>query len=378
MSRIAIVGGGAIGLACAFELARREYPVTVIERGSFGSGTSSTAAGMLAPSSEVERTHESLIALQLDSLGRYPQFIAGIEEISGRETGYRDEGTLWASRHRDDELELDHLLTIQQSRGMSARRLTARETRALEPHLSPRVIGGLLVEGDTQVDGRKLVPALAAACAALGVELVGGTQVSRVKPSGGAFELSLASGDTENSRTFEQVVLAAGVWLEDGLVTPLPTLGMRPVKGQIVRLRGEPLTDHVLRTPDIYIIPRRDGELLLGASEEEMGWDTSATAGTTLDLLRYGFEVLPGIYDLSITELDVGLRPTVADHMPVIGESPTPGVYVASAHYRHGILLAPATAYWLAELIATGSVPSELSAFSVERFTGVQTAGVAR
>ena len=366
-TQVAVVGGGVIGLSCAFELARRGKSVTVIEREETGFGASTVAAGMLAPSSEIEMTPAPVVELQLDSLKRYPRFIADIEAASKLPCGYRDNGTLWVSRHRDDELELDHLCAIQNDRGMTARRLTGRELRRIEPYLSPRAVGGLLVETDHQVDTRKLVPALRAACEAVGVQILVQTGVTSVEGSQGQLKLVLRSATSDSILKADQVLLAAGVWLEDGLVTPLPRIGMRPIKGEIVHLQGQPLIDHVLRNSDIYIIPRAGGELLLGATEEEQGFDMKPTAGGVLDLLRYAFEILPGIYDLNVTELDVGLRPTFSDHMPVIAPTETEGIFIAGGHYRGGILLAASTAHWIGEIMVNGRVPPEVEAFGLER-----------
>ena len=363
---VAIVGGGVIGLACAFELARRGYDATVLERNLPGSGASNVAAGMLGPTSESERSDPELVAFQLDSLRRYPDFVAAVETASGLSCGYRAEGTLWVSRHRDDELELDHLYAIQTDRGLSAKRLSARETRQLEPYVTPRAVGGLFVADDHQVDPRRLAPALVRACERGGVQILTGETVAAVRRRDGSVQISLDGGESINA---DLAILAAGAWIEHGLSTPAPRLGMRPIKGQLLRLRGEPLVDRVIRTPDIYIVPRADGELIIGATEEEQGWDDSVSAGGTLDLLRYAWEVLPGLYDLALDEISVGFRPAVRDHRPAIGAAETDGIYVAAAHYRHGILLAPATAHWLAEQIDGGSVPDAIAPFGLGRFT---------
>ncbi len=367
-TEIAIVGGGVIGLACALELARRGKSVTVVERETPGFGASTVAAGMLTPSFEVELTPPALVELQLDSLRRYPQFVAAVEALSGLSCDYRDEGALWVSRHRDDELELDHIRAIQADRGLPAQRLSGRETRRIEPYLSTRVIGGLLVETDHQVNPRKLMAALEAACRALGVEILEHTGVTTVERVKEQIELTLQTAASESLLSADQVLLAAGVWLEDSLVTPLPKIGMRPIKGQIVHLQGHPLIDHVLRNSDIYIVPRADGELLLGATEEEQGFDLRPTAGGTLDLLRYAFELLPGIYDLFVTEIDVGLRPAVADHLPVLSPTDTEGVFVAGGHYRGGVILAPSTAHYLAEMMTSERVPPLVAPFTIDRF----------
>ena len=134
--------------------------------------------------------------------------------------------------------------------------------------------------------------------------------------------------------------------------------------------RVEPLARHVLRNSDVYLVPRDGGRLLIGATEEEQGFDMNPTAGGTLDLLRFGFEVLPGIYDLNVTEIDVGLRPTFHDHMPVLGPTTTDGIYMASGHYRGGVLLAAATAHWMAEVMTTAQAPEYLEPFGFDRFLG--------
>ncbi len=368
MSDVAIIGGGVIGLSCAFELARCGRSVTVIEREQTGFGASTVAAGMLTPSFEVELTPPSLVELQLDSLRRYPQFIADVETAGGLSCEYRDEGTLWVSRHRDDELELDHLCQIQEDRGLPARRLTGRQTRQLEPYLSPRIIGGLLVETDHQVNSRKLMIALRAACLAEDVEILEDTTVNTVERTRGRIALTLQSSDSASILHADQVLLAAGVWLEEGLVTPLPTIGMRPIKGQIMHLTGQPLVNRVLRNSDVYIVPRAGGKLLLGATEEEQGFDMQPTAGGTLDLLRYAFEILPGLYDLYVSEIDVGLRPAVSDHQPVIGPTDTQDIFIAAGHYRGGVLLAPATAHWITEAMIGGQTPAEIEPFGIDRF----------
>jgi glycine oxidase len=367
MTDVAIVGGGVIGLSCAFELARRGRSVTVIEREQPGFGASTVAAGMLTPSFEVELTPLALVELQLDSLRRYLQFVSDIEAAGGLSCGYREEGSLWVSRHRDDELELDHIRKIQEDRGLPARRLTGREVRQIEPYVSPRAVGGLLVESDHQVNSRTLMAALQAACETVGVSIRSGVGVTSVTRSQGRIELTLEEPSGASVMSSEQVLLAAGVWLEDGLVTPLPTIGMRPIKGQIVHLKGQPLADHVLRNSDIYIVPRSGGELLLGATEEEQGFDLRPTAGGTLDLLRYAFEILPGIYDLYVSEIDVGLRPAVTDHQPVLGPTNVDGIYIAGGHYRGGVILAPSTAHWMAELMTTGRIPDQIEPFGIDR-----------
>jgi glycine oxidase len=172
----------------------------------------------------------------------------------------------------------------------------------------------------------------------------------------------------------EVVVLAGGVWSGD-IGAPVPELGLRPVKGQLVRLTGPELVRHVVRSPDVYLVPRRGGELLVGATMEEQGLDALPKAGAVLDLLREAWRLLPGIDDLAVAELSVGFRPAVRDHLPVIGGTATRGFYVATGHFRNGVLLAPATAHHLAEWIVSGAAPTALAPFRVERLEAPVVAG---
>ena len=370
-TEVVVIGGGVIGLAAAFELAGRGRRVVLLERGELGAEASAVAAGMLAPTSESEGSPALLLDIQLDSLRRYPEFVAAVSRAGGLDCGYRSEGSLWVARQRDDQIELEHLAALQRERGLHSRLLTARETRNIEPYVAPRAVGGLLVDGDHQIDPRRLLPALISAAQQRGVDLRPHTRVDGVFAEQGG--IRIICGDAELSADI--AVIAAGVWSEDGIATPAPTLGLRPVKGQLLRLRGEPLIQHVVRTPDIYLVPRSDGELIVGASEEEQGFNDQPTAGAVFDLLRDAWEVLPGVYDLHLDEISVGFRPAVRDHLPVIGPANSgsaPGVFLATAHYRNGILLAPATAYWLAEAIDSGRTPPLLEPFQAPRLAGPQ------
>ncbi len=369
-TEVVVIGGGAIGLSIAFELAGRGRRVTLLERGEPGAEASAVAAGMLAPTSESEGNAASLLNFQLDSLCRYPEFTAAVSELSGLGCGYRSEGTLWVARHRDDELELEHLAALQRERGLTSRMVTAREARRLEPYVVPRAVGGLLVDGDHQIDPRRLLPALALAVEHRGVDLRRRTRVSGVFPEAGGVRIAYDTPGESGELRADIAVIAAGVWSEDGIDTPAPPLGLRPVKGQLLRLRGEPIIQRVVRTPDVYLVPRSDGELIVGASEEEQGFDAQPTAGAVFDLLRDAWEVLPGIYDLHLDEISVGFRPAVRDHLPVIGPAGAPGVFLATGHYRNGILLAPATAYWLAEAIEGGETPPLLAQLQASRLAG--------
>jgi glycine oxidase len=379
-SEVIVVGGGVTGLAVAYELARRGREVLVLDRDDLAGVATHAAAGMLAPTSEADLTDRVMVDLELDSLARYPEFVSTLEGLTGESCGYRTEGTLWVALDRDQDGELDRLASMQRAKGLAARRLAPAEVLGREPHVSGRIVGGLLAPDDHQVDPRALAHALVAALARLGGRVAVGCRATRIEHSAGA--VAAVTGLTDRG-PFEiradVVILAAGVWSEE-VASPTPPLGLRPVKGQLVRLSGPELVRHIVRSPDVYLVPRRGGELLVGATMEEQGLDAMPTAGAVLDLLREAWRLLPAIYDLALAEVSVGFRPVVRDHRPVIGATGTRGLYVATAHFRNGVLLAPATAYHLAEWIVSGTIPSALAPFGADRLasdavgTGVRRA----
>src|SRR5262249_37245197 len=195
-------------------------------------------------------------------------------------------------------------------------------------------------------------------------------RVTRIEHAAGRVEaVTGLAGQAAFEIRCDAAVLAAGVWSEEVAALTAP-LGFRPVKGQLVRLIGPELGRHIVRSPDVYLVPRRGGGLLGGAAVEEQGRDAMATAGAVLDLLREAWRLLPAIYDLALTEVSVGFRPAVRDHLPVIGASSPRGLYVATGHFRNGVLLAAATAHHLAEWIVSGTAPGALAPFGVERMAG--------
>ncbi|UCF67777.1 MAG: glycine oxidase ThiO [Acidobacteriota bacterium] len=364
---LVVVGGGLIGLATAFELLRREQEVLVLERSDVGAGASTVAAGMLVPASEAMTAEPELIRFGLDSLSRYPQFIADVRRVSGRDPHYRDDGTLWVALNRDHLAELERLHAIQQEYGLGSSWLTAREVLEREPRLTGRVVAGLLVESEHHVDPRELTDALAMAVTRRGGGLITGADVRSIMPDRDGWLVEGKTGESSFTLRAEQVVGAAGAWMSASIDSPLKDLGMRPIKGQTVRLSGEQLIRDIVFTPDVYIVPQRGGKLIVGGTMEEQGFEDAPTAGAVLDLLRRAWETLPGVDDLRVDELAVSFRPAVSDHMPVIGSTGHEGLFVAGGHFRKGILLAPATAHYLAELIVSGQSPTQIAPFAVDR-----------
>ncbi|MFB7915064.1 glycine oxidase ThiO [Streptomyces sp. NPDC056061] len=370
---VLVVGGGIIGLVTAWRTAQRGLRVAVVDPEP-GGGAARVAAGMLAAVTELHYGEELLLGLNLASAARYPDFVAELEEASGRETGFRTCGTLAVALDSDDRAHLRDLHALQQRSGLESQWLTGRECRRLEPMLAPGVRGGLRVDGDHQIDPRRLAAALLTACERAGVVLHRERAERLAVVHGRAAGVVLAGGA---DLAADQVVLAAGslsgrlAGLPDGLAPPV-----RPVKGQVLRLAvpapyapflGRTVRA-VVRGGHVYLVPRENGELVLGATSEEMGWDTTVTAGGVYELLRDAHELVPGITELPLTEVRAGLRPGSPDNAPLLGPTALPGLHLATGHHRNGVLLTPVTGDAMAALLADGELPEEARPFTPHRF----------
>jgi len=365
---VCVVGGGIIGLAVGYELAERGQNVVVAEAAAASQrAAANVAAGMIAPVSEADVSHPELTRLALASHSEYTSWIARIEMASATSTGFDRSGTLWVAVHRDHLAWLEHLRAFQADRGLDVVRLTGAEVRGLEPRLAPTASGGLLARDDWQVDPRRLLQALRQALAGHDGTLIEYASVGTIERSDSTWTVGIQRDGEEERLEADRVVLAPGAF-GVGLVGPLlPDAGLRPVKGQVLRLRGEVLARHVIRTPDVYLVPRGDGELVVGATVEEMGFDERVTAGAVHDLLREARRVLPGTAELEMAEARVGFRPAFRDHLPAIGAIED-GLFIAAGHYRNGVALAPVTARLLADLICDGRTDPALAPFDPLRF----------
>jgi len=369
-SDVVVVGGGVIGLAIAWRATGAGMTVTLVDEAP-GQGASWAAAGMLAPVTEVHYGERPLLGLNLAAAGRWPAFAAEVEEASGHPVGYRPGGTLAVARDADDNAALEDLYRFQLRCGLEVERLRSRECRQLEPGLAPSIRGGVLAAGDHQVDNRALVEALLTACRRAGVRLVQGRVAELAVDGDRVTGVVLAGGTRLPAGT---VVLAAGCWSGGlGGLTAEALPPVRPVKGQLLYLRGpadEPLCSRNVRGLEVYVVPRGDGRVVVGATVEEQGFDTRVTAGAVHDLLRAALELLPDVAELELTETVVGLRPGSPDNAPMLGPAGPQGLVVATGHYRNGILLTPVTADAVAELLATGRVPDLIAPFAPGRFAG--------
>ena len=369
---VVVVGAGIVGLACAWRAAQAGLSVLVVERDEPGGAASAAAAGMLAPVTEAVFGEQELLRLNMAGRAEWPGFAAELSERSGLDIDYAETGALFVAADRDDVGELRRLNELQRSLGLDARWITGRDCRRLEPGLSPRVGGGVLAPNEAAVDPRAVVRALVAVLDQEGVEVATGCEVERVEESAGRVTGVVTSrGPVRAAR----VLVAAGPWsgsLHDAAPKVRPVKGqivrlrgafapgvpVRPVKGQLLRLcdpRGPGLVDRVLRFEGGYLVPRGDGGYVLGATMEERGFDTTVTAGGVQRLLEAAWEVLPDIEERELVEASAGLRPGTPDNRPVIAAAGPEGLVWATGHHRSGVLLAPITATMVTRMLVGNS-----------------------
>ena len=351
---VIVVGGGVIGLACAWRAAQRGARVAVLERGEPGGGATRVAAGMLAPVGELSFGEPELLELTLASARLYPEFVAELEAASGESTGYEQLGALHVALDRDEAVQLRRVHELQRSLELEAEWLPARKCRDLEPGLTPAFHGGVLAAGEAAIDPRALTQALAAALQVAGGELLTGTEVVDGILEGDRLAgVRTAAGEELGAET---VVLASGAW--SGAAGWLPEHAhpaVRPVKGQVLELRrrdDEPPARHILASERVYLVPRPDGRLIVGATVEEMGFDTTVTAGGVHELLREAYRLLPDVAEMELIDAIAGLRPGTPNNLPIVGSGAIEGLVLATGHYRNGILLAPLAAQTVADLLA--------------------------
>jgi glycine oxidase len=370
-SDVLIVGGGLIGLACARAAASAGAQVTVVDPAP-GGGASNVAAGMLAPVTEVSYGEEDRLALNIAAAERWRTFAPELQRTTGIDVGYRTTGTLLVGFDGDDVAAIRDLHRFQSELGLVVDALSGGEAREREPLLSPRVRVALLTGEDHRVETRAVVRALLRSCGDAGVRLLRARVTQVTSSDGRATGVGLEDGAHQAA---DQVVLAAGAW--SGRIGGLPegtTPPVRPVKGQVLHLRapdGAPAlrttVRGLVRHRSIYLVPRDDGRLVVGATQEERGFDTSVTAGATRQLLDDAVDIVPGIDELELTETIAGLRPTTPDNAPMIGRGPLDGLVVATGHHRNGVLLTPVTADAVAAILAGREPDPALAVAAPER-----------
>ena len=379
---VVVAGGGVIGTAIAWRAAAAGLDVVLVDPAS-GDAASLVAAGLLAPVSESLFGEGALLRVNLLAVRRFPSFAAELEQATGHEIGLRREGTLAIAYDPGDLAALNRLTAFRRSAGLDATELDSRACRKLEPFLTSDVHGGVLFAGDWSVDNRRYAAALRAAAAAK-------ARVTRDRVTG----VLMRDGRVGGARLADggeiasaAVVVAAGCWSGsvDGLPDPLRSV-VRPVKGQLVRLRHPegmpPVISHTIRATvrgiDVYLVPRADGEVIVGATSEERGPDLTVTAGAVHDLLHDAMCVLPVTSEMVLAETCAGLRPGTPDNGPVVGDCGIEGLLMATGHYRNGILMSPVTADAIVAVLAGQEPTAEWQPFTPQRFIGAAAGSGAR
>jgi glycine oxidase len=367
--RLVIIGGGVMGLGIGWQMAKAGENVVVLDAESAGQGASWAAAGMIAPVSEVKFQEEELLKLNLVSHELYPEFVAELESETGMKLGYRKEGTVIVALDRDDAEWLRNLYDFKKELGLSVEWISGQTAREIEPSISPKVHSAMFNTTDHQIDNRLLTLALKQAFLKQNGTLKEHSPVSKIEIENGTVKGVVVNGEPMEAK---RVILSAGCWskrvggLPEDLVPPI-----RPVKGQMcsVTMEDEPLIRHVVRSPEVYLVPKDDGRMLIGATVEEKGFDVTLTAGGIMDLLDAAYEAVPNVYELPIKEMWAGLRPGTRDNAPILGTTPVEGLYMGTGHYRHGILQLPVTVREMTHLLKTGKTPETIAPFSIERFS---------
>ncbi|GGG47534.1 glycine oxidase ThiO [Kocuria dechangensis] len=387
----AVVGAGVVGLATAWELRRRGRSVAVVDPDP-GSGASRAAAGMLAPVSEVQYQQEPLYPLMTASAAEYPAFAAAVEQAAGQAVGYRATETLVCGVDAADRQALADLRELQLRHGMAVEPLPLRAARALEPALSPRLSAAFRIPADHQVDPRRLVAALLTALAAPSLSGPGpsGAALSGSSLSDPAREVADDGGPAHLVRERATALrygvdgAVAGVVLADGrqvvaaetVLSPGTGIGaldglprtcrlpLRPVHGDILRARLPAGTPELLERTvrglvhgvPVYLVPRADGTLVIGATSREDDLE-GPSAGGVFRLLRDAQALVPGVADLELTEVMARARPGTPDDIPYLGRvrapdgEHVPGLVVSTGYFRHGVLLTPLAARLAAQLV---------------------------
>lgn len=366
---IGIIGGGIIGLGLGWQLQRRGAEVTLFESNTVGKQSSRAAAGMLAPYAEVGFEEIELMKLGQQSLRLYPRFVDELAEDVDGVPNFDRCGTMLVGIDRDDTEHLKRLYDFREELSLTVEMITGSEAREREPLLSPKVVSAVWLPDDAQIDNRALIRCLKRAFESCGGLLFEQNSVQQIDRSGSSLKgVSTASSNFK----FDKVILAAGCW--SGKIAGIPDKlkpPIRPVKGQIITLQKteECNLKGIVRSPRFYLVPKEDGTIRLGATSEEKGFDTTPTAGGQKELLEEAWEAVPSIYDLPLIETIAGLRPASRDHAPIIGQTDLEGLYYATGHHRHGILLTPITVYSLVDEILEGRANEVVKPFHPGRFS---------
>jgi glycine oxidase len=361
---VIVIGGGVIGCTIAWKLAQRGLRVTVLERGRIGCEASRAAAGMLSPQGE-NQTPGPFFDLCLRSRSMYRQFAEELTDASAVDVEYKDEGTLFVVLEGENEEEKTRWTSWQIEAGLSLEHLTANDVRKSEPAVTESATA-IFLPDEHQVENRRLMDALEVAMKRAGVQVIEGTNVMALTTERGRI-----TGVASGRERFEAgaVIVAAGTW-SSRLLEPLGlNIKLIPARGQMIAVKGAtcPIT-RVLHSGKVYLVPRRDGRILIGATVEYAGFRNAVTIAGISYLLSAATELVPSLKDCEVVESWSGLRPDTVDHLPILGASSLENLFLATGHFRNGILLAPLTAALIANTVVSGHQPKEIEPFGIDRF----------
>ena len=363
-----------IGLSIAWRLARENTrdEILLLDANRAGEGTSRVSAGMIAPIAEAGFEDPHFIKFARLSRERYRAFVSEVSRDADMSVVLGEEGSIIAAIHRDDVEAMRRVYEHRRHADLPVEWLTGTEAREMEPTLTPRVSAAMWIAYDGQVNPRALLPALVRACNRRGVEVRESARVQRIIINDETVAGVELDGETISAAT---VVVCAGAW--SGTIEGMPAdvvPQVRPIRGQILRLTrtADFAMKHVVRGPRAYLLPKDDGTVVVGATQEEAGFDATPTAGGIKTILENAWEMVPSIYDLPIERVEVGLRPGTRDHLPLVGATRIHGLIMATGHFRHGILFAPTTADAVCRGILTGEFGEDVAAFAPDRFASTR------
>jgi glycine oxidase len=359
-----VIGGGVIGCAIAWRLARAGVRVLVLERAIPGAEASSAAAGILAAQEE-SHGPGPMAELFLASRARFPTVAAELREETGLDIAHRETGLIAAALDEAEAAALDARYAWQRDAGLRLAWLRGAELRDAEPGLGPAVIAGLSFPDDGQLEPRAYLRALSLAAAAAGARFSSGAYVRRVLHEGGRVTGVELEGEVHRA---ERVIVAAGSWssLVDGAA--LPSRAVRPVRGQIAQLETRPpLIRGTVTTSGGYVVGRADGRVLAGSTMELVGFDKRVTAGGLRHVLEVATRLAPALAEAAFTDSWANFRPRTGDELPLIGPAGPDGLILATGHFRNGILLSAITADLVCELVTGGRASRDLGPFSPAR-----------
>lgn len=366
---VAVVGAGIMGLGTGWRLAELGYDVLVVEKDRAGMGASRAAAGMLAPTAEIEFWDDAPLKLQQQSLDRYPDFIRDVEKASGVDIDYRTEGTLVVARDRDEDEQVERIFQYQKKLGLPVERLGKNAIQKCEPRLAPAT-SAIYIPSDHQVDAWKLVDALLTGLDRAGGELIEKNGVAGLETDakGSVSGVTLDSG---RRIAASAVVIASGAWSSKFAEVPeLQAAHIKPVRGEALSIDAgdPPICEHVIRCPEVYMAPKSEGSIVIGATSEQRGFDRSVSAGGVLELLWEAWKLLPAIDDQPFRDVWCGFRPVTLDRMPLVGPSRLDNLWLNTGHGRHGVLLAPLSIDLSVKMLNSGVSDPALGDIHPKRF----------